>query len=157
MSFTIDTNITRRGGFTLVEIMIVVVIIGLLSALALPAINRARVQSNASRLANDFRVFATAFETHCLESGSWAPDGNGNNLPQTVFEHLEGTAWFQPPPGGGYWDWEFDRLGYTAAIGLALNSDWPEVMLRVDQILDDGELASGNFVQVSNRYLYVLE
>ena len=57
--------------FTLVEIMVVVVIIGLLAAIALPAFRIVRERSLASRLANDFRQSAAAFQTYTLEYGTW--------------------------------------------------------------------------------------
>jgi type II secretory pathway pseudopilin PulG len=61
------------GAFTLVEIMVVVVIIRLLAAVALPAFQRVRERSLASRLANDFRQFEAAFQRYTLEHGDWPP------------------------------------------------------------------------------------
>ena len=46
----------KRGGFTLVEIMIVVAIIALLAAIAVPGFLRARKRSQASRVVNDLRL-----------------------------------------------------------------------------------------------------
>jgi len=150
----------RLGGFTLVEIMIVVVVIGLLAAMAIPAFERSRINGNASRLANDFRVFAGAFETHALETGTWADDGNGNALPATVQPYLEGTSWTEAPVKGGWWDWEGSgRHGFAASIGLAEGdgSMDPEVFERVDALLDDGNLSTGNFIQTGGFYVYVLD
>ena len=47
---------TRRGGFTLVEIMIVVAIIALLAAIAVPNFLRARKRSQATRCLEDLRI-----------------------------------------------------------------------------------------------------
>ena len=150
-------TVPDRKGFTLVELMIVVVVIGVLASLAIPAFEKIRRSSYASRIMNDFRTFRTAFETHALETGSWAPDGSGNDLPATVRPYLQNTAWFESPALGGYWDWEYNRLGYRAAIGLAYADDMPQVMEQVDEQMDDGDLSTGRFVKTNSRYLFVLE
>ncbi len=148
-----------RSGFTLVEIMIVVVIIGLLAAMAIPAFQKVRNYSYASRLANDFRSFAGAFEIHALEVGTWPADGQGNSLPTSAEPYFEGTSWYQPPPNGGIWDWEVNRLGFVASVGLSEgdgNLD-PAVYVKLDDILDDGNLATGVFRKSGDRYLYILQ
>ena len=59
---------TRRGGFTLVEIMIVVAIIALLAAIAVPGFLRARKRSQASRILNDLRMIDAAVDQYAIET-----------------------------------------------------------------------------------------
>jgi prepilin-type N-terminal cleavage/methylation domain-containing protein len=58
----------RHGGFTLVEIMIVVAIIALLAAIAVPGFLRARKRSQASRVLNDLRLIDAAVDQYAIET-----------------------------------------------------------------------------------------
>jgi prepilin-type N-terminal cleavage/methylation domain-containing protein len=58
----------RRGGFTLVEIMIVVAIIALLAAIAVPGFLRARKRSQASKILNDLRLIDAAVDQYAIET-----------------------------------------------------------------------------------------
>jgi prepilin-type N-terminal cleavage/methylation domain-containing protein len=58
----------KRGGFTLVEIMIVVAIIALLAAIAVPGFLRARKRSQASRILNDLRLIDAAVDQYAIET-----------------------------------------------------------------------------------------
>ena len=59
---------TRRAGFTLVEIMIVVGIITLLAALAIPGFLRARKRAQASRVKDDLRLIEAAVDQYAIET-----------------------------------------------------------------------------------------
>ena len=58
----------RRGGFTLVEIMIVVAIIALLAAIAVPNFLRARKRSQATRVLEDLRLIDAAVDQYAIEA-----------------------------------------------------------------------------------------
>jgi prepilin-type N-terminal cleavage/methylation domain-containing protein len=57
-----------RGGFTLVEIMIVVAIIALLAAIAVPGFLRARKRAQATRILNDLRMIDSAVDQYAVET-----------------------------------------------------------------------------------------
>ena len=61
-------NTSRKSGFTLVEIMIVVAIIGLLAAIAIPNFVRARTQSQKNACINNLRQIDGAVQTWALET-----------------------------------------------------------------------------------------
>ena len=69
----------RRGGFTLVEIMIVVAIIALLAAIAVPGFLRARKRSQASKVLNDLRMIDAATDQYAIETGKKTGDVAGED------------------------------------------------------------------------------
>ena len=64
----LNTLNKKRGGFTLVEIMIVVAIIALLAAIAVPGFLRARKRSQATRILNDLRMIDSAVDQYAIET-----------------------------------------------------------------------------------------
>ena len=67
----------KQVGFTLVEIMIVVAIIALLAAIAVPGFLRARKRSQASRIINDLRLVDSAVDQYAIENAKLTGDAVG--------------------------------------------------------------------------------
>ena len=67
----------KSNAFTLVEIMIVVAIIALLAAIAVPGFLRARKRSQASRIINDLRLIDSAVDQYAIENNKSTLAGVG--------------------------------------------------------------------------------
>lgn len=71
----------NKKGFTLVEIMIVVVIVGLLAAMAIPAFQKVRTNSIAKTVVNDGRQIGSAAQQYFMDQGvsevAFSVDTNG--------------------------------------------------------------------------------
>lgn len=157
---------SRTRGFTLVEVMMVVVIIGLLAAMSLPAYRRITMRSKTAAVASDLRSYSTAFITYSLQNGRW-PD---NAAPRVVPNGMTGAlaqGFSQKSPIGGVYKWNFgvsaDGIQATAAIiiesanGETISDD-AALREMIDREMDDGDLATGN-VQLgsTNSLVFIIE
>jgi prepilin-type N-terminal cleavage/methylation domain-containing protein len=118
----------RHGGFTLVEIMIVVAIIALLAAIAVPGFLRARKRSQASRILNDLRMIDAAVDQYAIENNKTS----GQAVPIAAW-----TAYLKQ--GTSLYNTGKDMLGNTygtTAGGLTVDSI-PQVPTSSYNVLSD--------------------
>ena len=73
----------RRPGFTLIELMIVVVIIGLLAAIAAPKFTATKGRAYAASLKGDLRNLASAQEAYFFQWAAYTADTSALNFKTT--------------------------------------------------------------------------
>jgi prepilin-type N-terminal cleavage/methylation domain-containing protein len=107
----------NRGGFTLVEIMIVVAIIALLAAIAVPNFLRARKRSQATRILEDLRMIDGAVDQYAIETNK----GNGFTVEWTdIQKYLKtGSSIYN---SGGKDMLGGDYVGFSVDAAPKLNS-----------------------------------
>lgn len=164
----IQTDILRRRqrAFTLVEVMVVVVIIGLLAAAGLPGYRHLTMRSKVTALENDLRQFSTAIQTYTIQNGHWPANGSPQQVPPELSSTLPSNFANKTPIGGVY-KWNFgvpaDGVAAKAAvIILTANgetvSDDLELFQMVDRQMDDGDLTTGTIqTGSSNSLVFIIE
>lgn len=137
--------------------MIVVTIVAILATLGMPAWNRVKERTLNMRFVNDLRVSSNAFQQYALENGFFPDDALPGEMPPDMAGFFRDDLMTQRTPLGGQWDWDFGQFGFTAGLSVYQPSVTEAQMRAVDRIIDDGNLAQGEFQFRTDGYIYVLQ
>jgi prepilin-type N-terminal cleavage/methylation domain-containing protein len=144
----------RRVGFTLIEILIVVTIIGIIARVALPQVLRIRLKARAARIVTDMEVIrGAAFQVYA-DSGYWPAAAATGTASTAMASYLPpGLSW-NPEPGVSY-GWRITGIpggnpgaaedGATMGMGAEVTD--PELRVELQRALEAHEtLTSGSTV-----------
>ncbi len=87
-------NSVYKSAFTLIELLIVVAIIGILAAIAVPNFMNAHVRAEVARAQSDMRSLATALESYRVDSNNYPPDGD--DLPNFSLTDFDTASRLRP-------------------------------------------------------------
>jgi prepilin-type N-terminal cleavage/methylation domain-containing protein len=146
-----------RSAFTLVELMIVVGIVGMLAAMAIPAFAHARETARNARFAADLRVACDAFIEYAADTGRYPPDTTPGIMPNGMADYLRRVHWYETTAVGGQWDWDNGQFSVKAGVSVYEPTASQEQLERLDAMIDDGSLSSGSFRARSSGYISIIE
>ena len=149
----------NRPGFTLMEILIVVVILGILAAIVIPSFASATEDTRKAAFAQDIRAFETGILRYEIDNGQFPPDGGSGLVPPGLEPYVNVPKWQSGSPIGGVWDNETDDL-LTVGMGVHFNGTGQTrdaaYMADIDKMLDDGVVTTGAFRVYGDRYYRVI-
>jgi len=132
------TLLNRKKGFTLIELMIVVAIIGILAAIAIPNFLRFQLKAKSSEGKTNLAAIRTAEQSYYSEFGSYVsadPDPavasvtsskqtfNGTTGFGTIGWSPEGTVYFSYGVDGDGTNAALDHTGFTATAMADIDAD----------------------------------
>jgi prepilin-type N-terminal cleavage/methylation domain-containing protein len=134
--------VQSQRGFTLVEVLIVVAIIGILSNIAIPQVQEALWRARAASIVGDFTLVQKAALEFYRDNNRMPENGTVSSPAVELDAYLKGKVkWIHPNRwvGAYVWEnWETKKHGQTTGIkyGFSLKTPNPELITAIRRIYD---------------------
>jgi prepilin-type N-terminal cleavage/methylation domain-containing protein len=97
--------VVRLRGFTLLELLVVISIIGILAAVLIPSLLAAKNDAYNARAKAELKEIDTALELYANDHGGYPPDAD-RGLPPGLETYLGPGTWPAAPWPGSVYDWD---------------------------------------------------
>lgn len=135
-----------RAGFTLVELMLVVVIVSILAGLAIPNYQVVVTKAKAANILGEIDVVNHAVQSYLGDNNSWPPESGAGTVPSSIVQYLPENFTFTGE------DFQLDWENGGGLIGVAVVTDnEPLGSALVDLV------GPGRWFVSGNRYVFILD
>ncbi len=137
------------SGFTLVELVVVVLVLGILAAIAVPAVISNTRDAQATALMQQMNTVADAAEFYYASNGRWPTSQNFNALPGDFAGLLPERAFLSVPghsttSGSTPWiQWVYVNSSFVELASVVAYQVEPSVAIALDEEFDDGIINQG--------------
>lgn len=138
---------SRPHGFTLVELIVTIIVLGVLAGIAVPRYLDISDKAAAARVAENMKILSRAYLSYHRDYGVWPPDNDGSGYGFFYAEpYLTNNIWESTSAIGGRYNWNF--IGGLAEVviynvGTSPSSRTLGIMTDIDRQIDDGNTATG--------------
>ena len=143
---------TNRSGFTLIEMFVVLVILGILSAVGLFKYIDFREQAYATKVAADMTSTKIAAITAWTDNEQWPPEAGPGIVPPEIRLHLHGSVQFVNSDYLLDWDNLGGGGGGPFLVGITVTTTNPSLMTHLTRTLG----TTTPFILVGGRLTYIL-
>lgn len=148
---TLPAEVSRDRAFTLVEVLIVVVILGILAAMVVPMAANASSDAQISATITEIKTLKELANRYHLETGEWPPDEGPGVVPAALLGSIQGSEFSIGSPVGGVYDWDVGYGPFSVAMSINDPSPPVDLWLQIDEIYDDGDLNTGQIRRHGNN------
>ncbi len=144
---------TKRG-FTLVEILVVIVILGIIAGIVIPSVKAASTEATQNVFATNLKSFHQAATYYYKKTGEFPPNASSGQVPSGMEDYVNEALWTKRTPIGGAWDVTWTTVDGETVCWVGVHfidgaSTYPETsfMQGIDALVDDGDLSAGAFIR----------
>ena len=148
----------NQAAFSLVELLVVIAVVGILAAVAIPSFDNYREKAKISAAAEELKGLRAAFYAYLADNEDLPADVGGGTIPAGMADYIPNGIFSNGTPLGGRYNW--DGLPGHNPPGISIESPSVSitVMQSLDSFLDDGSLGTGQFVVTGDgHYKLIIE